>query len=35
MKAEELMYFNNIGGFSKDGKEYIVRVTKEEKTPVP
>ncbi|MBO5143798.1 MAG: hypothetical protein J6C46_12565 [Clostridia bacterium] len=35
MKIEELMYFNGFGGFSKDGKEYSIKVTKNEKTPVP
>ena len=35
MRTEDLMYFNGFGGFSKDGKEYITRVTKNEKTPVP
>lgn len=35
MKTEDLMYFNSFGGFSKDGKEYIIKVTKNEKTPLP
>ena len=35
MKMEELMYFNGFGGFSKDGKEYVIKVTKNEKTPLP
>jgi len=35
MITDDLMYFNGVGGFSKDGKEYIIRVTSEERTPVP
>lgn len=35
MKMEELMYFNGFGGFSKDGKEYCIRVAKNERTPLP
>ena len=35
MMIEDLMYFNGFGGFSKNGKEYIIKVTKNEKTPVP
>lgn len=35
MKTEGLMYFNGFGGFSEDGKEYRIKVNKNEKTPVP
>ena len=35
MKMEELMYYNGFGGFSRDGKEYRIKVTKNEKTPLP
>ena len=35
MQIEDLMYFNGFGGFSKDGKEYIIKVNKNEKTPLP
>ncbi len=32
-KPENLKYFNEYGGFSEDGKEYYIRVNKEEKLP--
>ena len=32
-KLENLKYFNEYGGFSEDGKEYCIRVNKEEKLP--
>jgi len=32
---EELMYDNGFGGFSKDGKEYLIRVNESERTPLP
>jgi len=32
---EELLYFNGFGGFSKDGSEYIIRLTEQLNTPVP
>ncbi len=32
-KLENLKYFNEYGGFSEDGKEYYIRVNKEEKLP--
>ena len=35
MRMEELMYYNGYGGFSNDGKEYIIKVTKNKKTPLP
>lgn len=28
-------YFNGYGGFSKDGKEYIIRLTEDLNTPLP
>ena len=31
MQIEDLMYFNGFGGFSKDGKEYIIKVNKMKK----
>ncbi|MCI9365096.1 MAG: hypothetical protein HFJ54_00180 [Clostridia bacterium] len=30
-----LKYYNEFGGFSNDGKEYIMKVNKEENIPVP
>lgn len=30
---EELKYYNEYGGFSKDGKEYLIRVNKQNKLP--
>ena len=30
-----LKYYNEFGGFSYDGKEYIIRVNKEESVPMP
>lgn len=32
---EELLYDNGFGGFSKDGKEYKIHVSKNERTPLP
>ena len=32
---EELLYNNGFGGFSKDGKEYKIHVSKDERTPLP
>ena len=31
----ELQFFNGIGGFSKDGKEYIIITTPSQQTPAP
>lgn len=31
----ELDYFNDYGGFSKDGKEYIIKLKKDLNTPLP
>lgn len=33
--AEDLYFFNGIGGFSKDGKEYIINTTSVKRTPLP
>ena len=33
LKGEKLKYFNEYGGFSNDGTEYILRINKEEKLP--
>lgn len=32
-KLEDLKYLNEYGGFSQDGKEYKIRVNKDEKLP--
>ncbi|MDE1191380.1 MAG: glucoamylase family protein [Arachidicoccus sp.] len=32
---EGLVFYNNYGGFSKDGKEYIMRINDKIKTPAP
>jgi len=32
---EDLQFFNGIGGFSKDGKEYIITTTAAQTTPAP
>ena len=34
MNTKELLYYNDFGGFSKDGKEYIIK-TNEKHTPMP
>ncbi len=31
----ELQYFNGLGGFSRNGAEYVIRLEKEQKTPLP
>ena len=31
----DLKYYNEYGGFSPDGKEYLIRVNKEENVPMP
>ena len=33
LEAENLKYYNEYGGFSKDGNEYLIRVNKDEKLP--
>jgi cellobiose phosphorylase len=34
MKNSDLLYYNDFGGFSKDGKEYVLK-TSEKYTPLP
>ena len=34
MRKIDLLYYNNYGGFTKDGKEYIIK-TSEKQTPMP
>lgn len=34
MEIKDLLYYNSFGGFSKDGKSYIIK-TNEENTPAP
>jgi len=33
--SKELQFFNGIGGFSKDGKEYVIITNQGQKTPAP
>ena len=33
--GDELRYFNGIGGFSRDGREYVIITDKWERTPLP
>ncbi len=33
LNADELNYYNEYGGFSKDGKEYYIRINKENRLP--
>lgn len=33
--ADSLLYYNDLGGFSEDGKEYVIRLTKDKYTPLP
>ncbi|HET9053699.1 MAG TPA: cyclic beta 1-2 glucan synthetase, partial [Cyclobacteriaceae bacterium] len=33
--AEDLHFFNGLGGFAKDGKEYIINTNKNQRTPLP
>ena len=33
LEADKLKYYNEYGGFSRDGAEYIIRVNKDEKLP--
>ena len=35
LPTRELLFFNGIGGFSKDGREYIITTTKGQPTPAP
>jgi len=32
---EDLQYFNGSGGFSSDGKQYVIKTYKEKRTPLP
>ena len=34
IEMEELKYYNEYGGFIRDGKEYIIRINKNNTTPV-
>ncbi|MFY9176826.1 MAG: glucoamylase family protein [Caldicoprobacterales bacterium] len=34
-RESELLFFNDIGGFSLDGKEYVIKLTKDITTPMP
>ncbi len=31
----KLAFYNGIGGFSEDGREYVIRITKDQHTPMP
>ncbi len=31
----QLLFYNEIGGFSPDGKEYVIRLNRNEATPLP
>lgn len=33
--TQELQFFNGYGGFTKDGKEYVMQVSRERRTPAP
>ncbi len=33
--SRDLIFFNGIGGFTKDGREYIIRIAPGQTTPVP
>ncbi|MBQ9266878.1 MAG: hypothetical protein IJ217_01110 [Clostridia bacterium] len=35
MKWDSLLYFNEFGGFSADGKEYQIKINAEQRTPAP
>ena len=32
---KDLLFFNGLGGFSKDGKEYVIATTPSQRTPAP
>ena len=34
MNTKDLLYYNDFGGFTKDGKEYVIK-TNEKYTPAP
>lgn len=35
VEDSQLLYYNDIGGFSPDGKEYIIKLSKSHATPLP
>ncbi len=35
LMPEELQFYNGIGGFTKDGKEYVITTTSDQRTPAP
>ncbi|HTF18449.1 MAG TPA: glucoamylase family protein, partial [Chryseolinea sp.] len=35
LPARELKFFNGLGGFSEDGREYVIQYTGMERTPLP
>ena len=35
LRESELLFFNGIGGFSRDGKEYVIRLGERQTTPAP
>lgn len=35
INIDDLKFYNEIGGFSQDGKEYQIRINKNNKTPMP
>jgi cellobiose phosphorylase len=35
LKSDTLVFDNGIGGFSQDGREYVITVTEKNKTPLP
>ncbi len=35
LRSEDLLFDNGYGGFSKDGKEYIISITPDQRTPAP
>ena len=32
---DKLKYYNSIGGFTEDGKEYVMKINKQQNTPLP
>ncbi|HHW48826.1 MAG TPA: glycosyl transferase, partial [Clostridiaceae bacterium] len=35
LEKAELVYFNELGGFSRDGREYVIILEKDQNTPLP
>ncbi|MEI8215943.1 MAG: glucoamylase family protein [Eubacteriales bacterium] len=35
VEEKDLMHFNSIGGFAKNGKEYVIKLGKDKTTPAP